>query len=119
MKDARKILGTRGENLATEFFIQKGFRVVTRNWRCRLGEIDLIIEKEGIIHFVEVKTRRTLTYGRPEEAINGLKLRHIERTVEAYILASKEQFRGYQVDALAIIIFPNGSIDYSYIEQIL
>lgn len=119
MTDARKALGTRGEDLATAFFIQKGFRLVTRNWRCRLGEIDLIVEKEGVVHFIEVKTRRTLTYGRPEEAINGLKLRHIERTVEAYIAAAKQQFRGYQVDALAIMILPNNTMEYSYIEQIL
>ncbi len=119
MTFARKELGARGEDLAAAFCIGKGMRILARNWRCRLGEIDLIAEQDGILHFVEVKTRRTLTYGRPEEAINGLKLRHLERAIEAYIAACKTPYRGYQADALAIFISPNGKPDYHFIEQIL
>jgi putative endonuclease len=55
--DPRRRFGDRGEDLAADFFIQNGFRLIERNWNCRLGEIDLIVEKQGKVHFVEVKIR--------------------------------------------------------------
>ena len=119
MEDQRKILGAHGEQLAVAFCLERGFTIVARNWRCRLGEIDLIAKKDDVIHFIEVKTRRRLSYGRPEEAIDGLKLSHLERTIEAYMAAAKETYRGYQADALAITVRPDGTAQYYFVERIL
>ncbi len=119
MLDARKILGKNGEDLATTFCEERGFLIIVRNWRCRLGEIDIIAERDGILHFIEVKTRKSFVYGCPEDAIDGLKLRHLERTIEAYIETCKKTYRGYQVDALAICILPNEKVEYNFIEDIL
>lgn len=117
--DPRRRFGNRGEDLAAVFFLKRGFRVVERNWSCRLGEIDLVVEKDGIYHFVEVKTRRSLAYGYPEEAIHGKKLRHLARAIEAYLASSPAHVQQYQADALAILVPPGQEPAYHFVEYIL
>lgn len=117
--DERRRFGNRGEDLAAVFFELRGFRIIGRNWNCRLGEIDLIAEKDGIIHFVEVKTRRTLTYGRPEEAITPTKLAHLARAIESYLRTRNDQLTEYRVDALAITMLPGKPPEFHYVQDIL
>ena len=102
-KDPRRQFGNRGESLATVYLLAQGFNILERNWSCRLGEVDVICERAGVTHFVEVKTRKTLEYGRPEEAITPTKLRYLRRAVEWYLQSSKTPPRDYQVDALATV----------------
>lgn len=66
-------LGKRGEELARNFLKKQGFNIVDHNFRCRYGEIDLILRKDRSFHFVEVKYRRTLEYGLPQESVNRKK----------------------------------------------
>lgn len=117
MPHERRLFGNSGEELAADFFLARGFRIIGRNWSCRLGEIDLIVEKGGVTHFVEVKTRRSLEFGYPEESVTGLKLRHLARTIEAYLEQSAHPPENYQVDVLAITIFGQ-EIDFHYVERI-
>ncbi len=104
--DGRKAFGDRGEDLAAAFFLARDFTLVCRNWRCRSGEIDLVVAKDGVTHFVEVKTRRTATYGHPEEAITPTKLTHLSRAIEAYVRT--HAVGDHQVDALAIMVTADG-----------
>ena len=117
--DPRRRFGDRGEDLAADFFIQNGFRLIERNWKCRLGEIDLIVEKQGRLHFVEVKIRHSLSFGYPEESITGKKLRHLARAIELYLEQHPISFSAYQVDALAIVAEHGKEPEYHYIEYIL
>jgi putative endonuclease len=117
--DPRRRFGNHGEDLAVVFFMQKGFRIIERNWLCRLGEIDLILEKEGVVHFVEVKTRKNLAFGYPEAAITGKKLRHLARAIEVYISRSGFRITKYQADALAIVLGEGIEPQFQYIEHIL
>lgn len=98
--------------------MSRGFRILERNWSCRLGEIDLICEKGGVVHFVEVKTRKTTEYGNPEEAITPTKVRHLRRAIELYLMISKTPPRDYQADALAIMLAAGKPPEYYYIENI-
>lgn len=116
--DPRRRFGNHGEDLAAVFLMSKGYRLLARNWSCRLGEIDLIAEKKGVVHFVEVKTRKTLQYGNPEEAITATKLRHLCRAVQAYISSSKRPPQNYQIDALAITLCAGAKPEFYYIENI-
>ncbi|MBU1907641.1 YraN family protein [Patescibacteria group bacterium] len=116
--DRRRRFGNRGEDLAAVFFISKGFEIVARNWNCRAGEIDLICEKRGVTHFVEVKTRRSLTYGNPEEAITPTKLQHLRRAIEAYLAYSRRPPTRYQIDALAILAESGKPPEFHYIENV-
>lgn len=117
--DPRRRFGDRGEDLAAAFFITRGFRIVGRNWSCRAGEIDLIAERDGRLHFVEVKTRRTSTYGYPEEAITRKKLQHFARAIELYVRAMPSPPDTYQADALAISMTEHGAPEYHYVEHVL
>ena len=117
--DPRRRLGNRGEDLAAVFFIEKGFRVVGRNWNCRAGEIDLIVERDGVLHFVEVKTRRSLAFGYPEASITRKKLQHFARAIELYLRTLRMQPAAYQADALAILIKQEGMPEFHYVEHVL
>jgi putative endonuclease len=116
--DPRRRFGNRGEDLAAVFFMSKGFRIADRNWSCRAGEIDLICEREGVTHFVEVKTRKTLEYGNPEEAVTPTKLRHLRRAVESYLQSASAPPVRYQVDVLAITSVPGTPPEFHYVENV-
>jgi putative endonuclease len=77
--------GGLGENLAAEFLEGKGFRVVRRNYRWRHAEIDLIVQREDWLIFVEVKTRKSNAYGEPESFVTSEKRRLIFNAAEEYI----------------------------------
>ena len=69
----RAQLGRRGEEVAAAFLERQGYTILERNFRLRQGEIDLIAAKDETVAFVEVKTRRTLDYGLPSEAVTYTK----------------------------------------------
>ena len=119
MTGTRQSIGRRGEELAAAFLRTKGFRIVAQNWRCRLGEIDLIVERDGDVRFVEVKTRLSTEFGFPEEAITRAKRQHFSRAIECWLRASSWEPRSYQADALAILLRQNQAPDIRWIEGIL
>lgn len=118
MNDARKADGRYGEDLAAAFFVSKGFRIVDRNWNHRLGELDLIVERNGQVRFVEVKYRHTLMFGNPEEAITGKKLRHMERAIQCWLEQQTSPPMDYQADALAITALPGQKVEYWWVENL-
>ncbi len=74
----RAALGRYGEDLAAQHLVATGARVLARNWRCREGEIDVIVmEPDGTVVFVEVKTRSGTGFGVPAEAVGRVKARRI------------------------------------------
>ena len=77
--------GRRGEDLAVAFLLQKGYRVIHRNWRMKIGEIDIIAEDSGTLVFCEVKSRSSLDYGSGAEAVNGQKQHRIMLTALLYM----------------------------------
>ncbi|WP_308464972.1 YraN family protein [Rathayibacter soli] len=100
---AKDTLGRRGEELAAEYLQAHGYRLIDRNWRCNQGELDLIVERDGETVFVEVKTRSSLAYGHPFEAITAVKVARLRRLAAAWC-AESEQFVGRaRVDAVAVI----------------
>lgn len=118
-KDPRRRFGDRGEDMAVAYFLAHGFRLVARNWRCRSGEIDLVMAHGERLHFIEIKTRRTGDYGHPEEAITPQKVEHLRRAIETYLQATSAQPRAYQADALAITLKPGEKPEFHYIEDIV
>jgi putative endonuclease len=88
--DRRGELGRRGEQLACAVLTEAGLRVVARNWRCRLGEIDVIAAGPGLLVFCEVKTRRGDAYGTAAAAVTSHKQARLRRLAAAY-LSSADQ----------------------------
>ena len=95
-------LGQWGERKAEDFLIENGFVILDRNFRSRRGEIDLIVEKDGVIHFVEVKTRSSEEHGIPSEAITGKKISRILMTIHYYIYINQLEDTDIQIDVIEI-----------------
>lgn len=83
-------LGERGEGLAVRFLKKKGYKIITQNYRTRIGEIDIIAMDEGTLVFVEVKTRESIAYGKPFEAVDYVKKRKIANVALLYLKKLKE-----------------------------
>ncbi len=78
-------LGERGEGLAADFLKKKNYRIITQNYRTPVGEIDIIARDGATLVFIEVKTRESLEYGQPFEAVNTFKRRRIARAAMLYL----------------------------------
>lgn len=78
-------LGRIGEETAAEILRSKGFQIMRRNYRCSLGEVDIIAAKGNLISFVEVKTRQSSAYGRPCESVGKTKQKHIKDAAVCYL----------------------------------
>lgn len=80
-----KALGAKGEELAADFLTRQGYEIVTRNFRYDRGEIDIIVKRQKLISFCEVKTRTTRTFGTGEEAVNFRKQNQLRKVAEGFI----------------------------------
>lgn len=78
--------GQWGEALVAEEYEKRGFVVIARNWRSRYGELDLVVQSETDLVFVEVKTRKTKKFGEPFEAVNGRKQEKLRITAELFMI---------------------------------
>lgn len=81
----RKQLGRKGEDIASAYLVKKGFKILHKNYRCFLGELDIVAQKGSTIIFTEVKTRSTKAFGYPEESVNRIKRKKIIRLAEYYL----------------------------------
>jgi len=78
-------LGDKGEGLAVGFLRKQGYRIIKQNFRTRIGEIDVIAADEETLVFIEVKTRESLQYGRPFEAVDRFKRKKIANVALQYL----------------------------------
>lgn len=92
MSRYNKDLGDFGEDSAANYLVHKGYRIISRNYNVRGGEIDIIAEKNSVISFVEVKTRSSSVYGMPAEAVDKKKMQHMRKAAERYL--SEHPFDG-------------------------
>lgn len=102
MVDQRKIFGNRGEDLAASYLQDKGLRVLEQQYRAPIGEIDLICEDGEEIVFVEVKTRKSRTFGYPEESVTPQKLKKIAQVAQWYVREHALESRPFRIDVVAI-----------------
>lgn len=85
MSHSGKEIGCIGEGLAVEYLRAHGFRIIERNYRCRIGEIDIVARKRNELYFVEVKTRKGERYGSPLESITSRKQRQIIKIAKYFL----------------------------------
>lgn len=85
-------LGEAGEIIAGKLLVARGFKILERNFTCPLGEVDLIAERNGTRHFIEVKTRSGRMFGQPAEAVTGKKQKKLRRLAQYYMVA--QGYRG-------------------------
>ncbi len=101
----KKTIGQEGEDLAVEYLVSNGFELITRNYRYGHGEIDIIVKDktDGYLVFVEVKTRKNLEFGEPENAITKSKIRQLKKIAEAYLYEREIKEVECRFDVIAII----------------
>ncbi len=113
-------IGKWGETVASYFLEQRGYRVLARNVRTGRGEIDLVAQqvKDGIVVFVEVKTRSNASFGLPEEAVDARKLEHLFRAAEAYLVENPTlSGQDWRIDVVAIQGKPGEKVEDVHIEH--
>ncbi len=96
-------LGLQGEEVAANYLKNKGYQVLERNFRCKMGEIDIIACIHRTLVFVEVKTRRSLNYGLPCEAVNKTKQVHIKRVAAFYAMKNNVVDITQRIDVVEIL----------------
>jgi putative endonuclease len=101
---AKDDLGRAGEERAAEHLVGAGYRIIDRNWRCPQGEVDIVAVRADVLVVTEVKTRRSLDFGHPLEAIDARKAARLWRLAAAWIAAHPHEARGrrLRIDAIAI-----------------
>lgn len=117
MKNREK--GNVGEKIAEAFLKRKGYRIVARQWKCKAGEADLIAEDRECLVFVEVKSRRTATFGAPEESITPDKFRKVAQVAEFYLLKNNLGDAHYRIDGVGVILDERaGTVRVRHLEDI-
>jgi putative endonuclease len=102
MPHARRLFGDASEQLAEVYLVERGYKILDRQFLTRVGEIDLVAELGDEIVFVEVKARHTDEFGYPEAAVTKAKLRKIASAAELYLRAKNLTERAFRVDVIAI-----------------
>jgi putative endonuclease len=108
--------GKTGEHHAAGWLIEKGFVILDRNWRHGRHEVDIIAGRSGVLHFIEVKSRRSTTYGFPEESVSRRKIGHIMQGAAGWLLRWPG-YRRVQYDVLAIT-FRAGDPEFMLFEDV-
>ncbi len=98
----RQAFGKAGEDLAVRYLKKKGYKVIQQNYTCPLGEIDIIARQKKTIVFVEVKTRRSLSFGSAKLAITPHKQRKISMTALYYLKSSQQMDQDARFDVVTV-----------------
>lgn len=105
---SNKALGKMGEEAARHYLESIGYRIIDTNYRNRLGEIDIIGFDDGVLAFIEVKTRKSTRYGTPGQAVDAVKQCKITRTALAYLARSSIIYHQVRFDVVEIIARDDG-----------
>lgn len=101
--------GRSGEQAALERYRAFGYRLVARNWRCPLGEVDLVLERDRVLVVCEVKTRTTEAFGAGWEAVTPTKRRTIRRVTEAFLASVRPPIDSVRFDVASVRLLSRGA----------
>jgi putative endonuclease len=113
---AKDVLGRRGEDLAAHYLERQGLVVLSRNWRCRHGELDLVATDSVRLVVCEVKTRSGTRFGEPAEAVDRRKVARIRRVTNAWLAAHGVRWCEIRFDVLAVVAEPGGQATVQHYE---
>ncbi len=109
MSKLRINLGKKGEDIAASYLRDKGFKIIARNYRDKFGEIDIIARDRRTWVFVEVKTRHSIRFGLPEEAVTTTKQQQIIRVASNYLVHHQLLDEPVRFDVIAVMMKPGNS----------
>jgi putative endonuclease len=109
--------GRRGEELAAEYLVRRGCRILDRNYRCKGGEVDIVAREGTTLVFVEVKTRRSHAFGLPQHAVTLFKQRQIAKAALTWLSAHRKQNSMSRFDVVAITLRENADPLIEHLEN--
>lgn len=101
-KIKNNIEGKKGEIKAVLFLKKHGYKILETNFKNKIGEIDIIAEKDGVIVFIEVKNRSTYRFGRPIEAVDFRKQSKIKKVAEIYLMIKNKYYNDVRFDVVEV-----------------
>jgi putative endonuclease len=99
-------LGLRGEDIAVRELKRRGYEILDRRWRCRIGEIDVVARDGPVLVVIEVKTRSRADYGSPVNAVDARKRRKLERLARIYVSSRRLSGVNVRFDAVGVTAIP-------------
>lgn len=100
---ARRALGVAGEDAAAAWYVENGYRLVSRNWRCHDGELDLVVSDRHTLVFCEVKARSSLAFGSPLEAVTAAKQLRIRHLAARWLREHQARPRAIRFDVVGVL----------------
>ena len=107
----QKRIGNKGEQIASEYLSDKGYRIIDRNYHTRYGEIDLVAREGEALVFIEVKTRTNTTFGLPEVSVTPEKLEKIENAILLWLQEHPDYPDDWRIDVIAILLKKDKTVD--------
>jgi len=100
----RHVLGKNGEDIVEIYLKNNGYKILERNFECRQGEIDIIALDKKELVFIEVKTRRTFTYGSPADSVTPIKQKHIYNSAKYYLYSRNLLDEFVRIDVIEVLV---------------
>jgi putative endonuclease len=116
--NAKDVLGRQGEQLAVEHLHQDGLRVLDRNWRCAEGEIDIVAAERRSLVICEVKTRSSVRYGTPLEAVSRAKRSRLRRLAVCWLIAHGVLFDEIRIDVVGVLRTQSGDFTVEHVRGV-
>jgi len=104
----KKELGKKGEEIALRFLKKRGFRIIEKNYVCKMGEMDIIAREKDTLVFIEVKTRTSTMFGPPQLAVNSSKQRQLSKVALNYLKEKQLEDVKARFDVVAILLKQKG-----------
>lgn len=119
MSNRRQVFGRWGEDAAAEYLTANGYTVLARNVHSAHGEIDIVASKDGLLVFVEVKTRSSHAFAYPEDSVTRRKQAYMLSAAEEYLQAHPESGESWQFDVIAVEGTPGGKAQIEHFENVI
>ena len=115
---AKDVLGNSGEQAAAEYLESCGLRILDRNWRCAVGEIDIVAVERHALVIVEVKSRTGLRYGSPLEAVSRAKRARLRKLAVQWLNAHGVRFDQVRIDVVGLVYDGTGGFSIEHIRGV-
>lgn len=112
-KTQKRLFGDRGESIACGYLVNRGYKIIKRNYSCRFGEIDIVAKKDDNLVFVEVKTRKGTFFGEPQEFVDYRKLERMNMAIDCFLsFYNIKDNHNFRIDVIEIL-FDDTGVRYS------
>lgn len=116
---SRQALGAYGERVAARHLVERGMTLLERNWRCPVGEVDLVLQEGEVLVVCEVKTRAGDEGGSPHEAVTPAKLERLQRLGEEWQVAHDVRMAELRVDLVAVRLAAKGAAEVEHVRGLV